>query len=57
MTECLRRLGDGDIMSCLTNMVTGWTRLWFAGKSPAGLSWPEALVILERVDAPRFIAP
>lgn len=57
MTECLRRMGDGDIVTYLTNMVTGWARLWFTGKSPASLSWHEALVILEKVDAPQVFAP
>lgn len=52
MTECLRRLGDRNIMSYLTIVVTDWARLWFTGKSPAGLSWSEALVILKRVDIP-----
>lgn len=52
MTECLRRLGDRTIMSYLTNVVTDGARLWFTGKSLAGLSWSEALVILKRVDTP-----
>lgn len=57
MTECLWRMGDGNIGSDLTNMVVGWARLWFTGKSPAGLSWPKALVILEKEDALQFFAP
>lgn len=49
--------GDGNIMSYLTNIVTGWARLWFMGKSPDCLSCPEALVVLERVDVPQFFVP
>lgn len=49
--------GDGNIMSYLTNIVTGWTRLWFMGKSPDCLSCPETLVILEIVDVPQFFVP
>lgn len=41
--------GDGNVMSYLTNMVTGWPRLWFTGKSPDCLSGLEALMILERM--------
>lgn len=49
--------GDGKIMSYLTNMVTGWARLWFMGKSLDCLSCPEALVILEREDVSQFFVP
>lgn len=41
MTECLRRLGDRNIMSYLTNMVTGWARLWLQERAQLASAGPK----------------